>query len=249
MQTDWLAERIVSVANEAVRGTVAVAAGVSEAPRQVCARCRAEWPTDAMQCASCGVGLTPLVPLTVRCGFCEAPNRRDLVAHCAGCGGPLPGLPGGIPGPMPPPPPRALPPLLNERGRRARSLSRTLGVVFVVVGLPFVLVGIGLLFVGLGLWFGLRPELRAWTRRTALERGHATRGTLVRVDVSQIHADGDVWRQYALVYEFEASGRHYRGTCVGHDDAHALRRPGDELWVVHVPGQSRLRSAIWPPVC
>lgn len=240
---DWLRQRLAAM-GDAARGLDAQLAGVVAPPRLACGHCRRDWPTDTMACPECGGALLPLVPLVLQCGFCGAANRRDLTASCTACGGPLPPLPGGNPGDAPPPPPRRLPAVvLPPTGLMAEN-DRTVGLVFIIVGVLTLMFGLGLVFLAIGIWIRYGPEIRRHTKVAALANGHATRGTITAINTWSINGKP----QLRLSYAFDDRGKRRTGTCKGFDPSLGLRAVGDEVWVVHVPGQGSFRSALWPPV-
>lgn len=209
-------------------------------PYIVCAHCGVVHASGPTECSYCGAPLRMLEPFALACGFCHAENRRDLVDHCARCGGPLPSLPRGNPGPPPPAWPRALPAGYASRERYWRNVFVLIGMVFTI---PFFWT---LIFpaIGIPLWiYGSRIAER---KLRALTFGVPTRGRLISCfpDVTQQINGRHPW---LLRYAFETGHGVIEADLNAWDDAHRLRSPGDVLWIVFVDGEANT-SSIWPPL-
>ncbi len=202
-----------------------------------CARPAAEGET---RCATCGGPVDVLEPWVVECGWCSSSNRRDETATCKSCGGPLPGIPGGHPGPRPPDAPRELP-----KGYRWRTLlwKNTLALIGAIFTVFFCWTAIFAL-IGIPLWIYGHRKGQRWLE--ALEQGTPTRGTLRSVELDRSQSINNV-HPYELTIDYETAEGTQQGTIEAWDRSHGQRPPGEQMWVVHVPGEPK-HFAVWPPL-
>lgn len=179
-------------------------------------------------------------PCIIRCGWCGTSNRRDEKGSCVSCGGHLPPAPHGDAGPEPPRPPRALPSGYTWRVMVWQNVFVLIGAIC-TVALSWTVI---FPLVGIPLWiYGHRKARR---QLKALIAGDSVRGklTVIETDYSQVINGRHPWR---LKFEYETPDGTRPGTTTAWDEVHGERKPGEELWVVYVPGEPGVHS-IWPPL-
>ena len=202
-----------------------------------CSRPAAEGET---RCASCGGPVDALEPWVIECGWCHSSNRRDETATCKSCGGPLPSIPGGHPGPRPPDGPRVLPKGYRMRTLLWKNTFALVGAIFTV----FFCWTIVFALVGLPIWIRGHRKAKRWL--DALERGTPTRGTLRKVELDQTQSINNR-HPYKLTIDYETPDGVQQGFVEAWDRVHGKRPPGEQMWVVYVPGKPN-HFAVWPPL-
>lgn len=205
----------------------------------------------------------PAAPAGVTCPWCKRywPSISAETV-CGNCGGALPAPPGPSRGLAPPPSPRQLPERYVRDLYFSKNVLAIIGTFFAAFGglfgglgvfLIFVLLPLGLAFTAFGALFGglglvLRRQGRKAPERqiAALTQGVCAEGQIVTIgqDFSETINGRNPFR---IDYVFSVQGQPVSGSTRGWDVIHAMRRPGEPLWVVYLPTDPTVNS-IWPPV-
>lgn len=181
------------------------------------------------------------------CGWCQTQVPPPVtVTNCPNCGGTLPQPPGPDRGPAPPAAPRPIPRTFEHKLKYGALFW--FGSAVAVIGLMMSVstLGFSLIFTGVG---GLMVK-QSWTAATnriaALKDGATGEGEITFVGYDEsLTVNGK--HPYLIRYRWEHDGRYRQGQKTTWDEAALDHFPGEPLWVVYLPEDTR-KSAIWPPL-
>jgi len=191
------------------------------------------------------IGRPPDRPTT--CGWCQTQVPPPVtVTNCPNCGGTLPLPPGPDRGPPPPVTPRPIPRAFEHKLKYGALFWFGSAVALIGLLISVSTLGFSLIFTGVG---GLMVR-QSWTTATnriaALKSGATGEGEVTFVGYDEtLTVNGK--HPYLIRYRWEHDGRYCQGQKSTWDATALDHFPGEPLWVVYVPEDTR-KSAIWPPL-